>query len=234
MTAGRPTSQRPPVVAAVGGFEDAAVGAAKRSVLHEALLLLPEGGVDGVGIFGIDAHVVAAGVFVLEQAPYRRWRRRRWSGRCRARDWGRRDVRGRRQRDGSGFRGSTSMLAIICESRSPRCVHVLPRVGGFVHAVAGCEVGADDSRAGTDVDDVGVGRGHGDRADRAGGFVIEDGRPGGAVVGGAPDAAVVESDVSHVGMAGHTGNRARASGARRPDGAPVHLGIQLGVERLGR
>ena len=35
-------------------------------------------------------------------------------------------ARGRRRRDGSGFLGSTSMLAIICESRRPRCVQVLP------------------------------------------------------------------------------------------------------------
>ena len=200
----------------------------------EALLLLPQRGVDGVGILGIDAHVVAAGVLVLDTAPSRRWRRRRWSGKCRARGWGRRDGRARRRTGGWGSCGSTSMLAIICESRRPRCVHVLPRVGRFVHAVADCEVGADDSRAGADVDDVGIGRRDGDGADRAGGLVIEQRRPGGTVVGGAPDAAVVEADVEDVGLAGHAGKRAGASGARRPDGAPVHLGIKLGVERLGR
>src|ERR1035438_9212493 len=59
--------QRPPVGAAVGGFEDAAAGAGKRPVLHEPLLLLPQGGIDNVGVLGIDAHVVAARVFVLEE-----------------------------------------------------------------------------------------------------------------------------------------------------------------------
>ena len=55
-----------PSGAAIGGFEDAAVGAAEGAVLIEALLLLPEGGIDDVGVLGIDADVVAAGVVVLE------------------------------------------------------------------------------------------------------------------------------------------------------------------------
>src|SRR5208282_5381699 len=53
--------------AAIGGFEDAAAGAAERPILGESLLLLPERGVDDAWIRGIDADVVAAGVFVLEE-----------------------------------------------------------------------------------------------------------------------------------------------------------------------
>ncbi len=101
------------------------------------------------------------------KAPSRSWRRRRWSGKCRARDWGRRDGPARRRRAGSGLCGSTSMLAIIWESRRPRCVQVLPGVGGFVDAVAGGEIGPDDAGAAADVDDVGVGRGYRDGADRS-------------------------------------------------------------------
>ena len=45
------------------------------------------------------------------------------------------------------------------------------------------------------------------------GWLSKSGSPGGAVVGGAPDAAVIETDVGHVGLAGHAGDSARASGA---------------------
>src|ERR1019366_3256770 len=58
---GKTGSQRLPGIAAVGGFEDAATGAGKRPVLHETLLLLPQGGVDNVGVLGIETHVAAAG-----------------------------------------------------------------------------------------------------------------------------------------------------------------------------
>ena len=105
-------------------------------------------------------------------------------------------------------------------------------VGGLVHAVAGGQVGADDAAAAPDIDDVRVGRRHGDRADRAGGLVVEDRHPVGAVVGGAPHAAVVEADVEHVGLAGHAVEGARAPGAGRTDRAPVHVAIE--IRRLGR
>ena len=58
------------------------------------------------------------------------------------------------------------------------------------------------------------------------GWLVEERRPGRAVVGGAPDAAVIEADVEDVGLAGHAGERPRAAGPGRSDGAPVHLGIE--------
>ena len=96
-------------------------------------------------------------------------------------------------------------------------------VGGLVDAVADREIGADDAGAGADVDDVRVRRRDGDRADRAGRLVVEQRHPVGAVVGRAPDAAVVEADVEDVRLAGDAGQRAGASGARRADVAPAHL-----------
>src|SRR5260370_36391439 len=234
MRDGRETeSQRTPVVPAVSRFEDAAGGAGKRSVLHEALLLLPQSGINNVGIPGIDAHVVTAGVFVLEQHLI--------EGGATiggAEDsalgvgavWMSQD--GDKEPFGvSGIHIDVGDHLRIAESQvSPR----LSAVGGSIYAVAGGEVRAYDSRAGTDVDGVGIGRRHGDRANRAGGFVIEAARPGGALIAASPDAAIVEPDIRHVGMAGGTRNSPCASGPRRTDGAPVHLGIQLGVERLGR
>ena len=79
----------------------------------------------------------------------------------------------------------------------------------------------------------GIGRRHGDGADGAGGLVVEQRNPGGTEVGGAPDAAVIEADVEDVGLAGYAGEGARAAGARRSDGAPVHLGIKFAVDGLG-
>ena len=184
-----------------------------------------------LGLLGIDADVVAAGVLVLEKHLFESWRRRRSSGRCRARHWGRTGCPSAATNSRFGFVGSTSMLAIICESREAEVRPGLAGVGGLVHAVAHGEVGPDDSRAGADVDDVGVRRRHRDGANRAGGLVVEERRPGGAVVGGAPDAAVVEADVEHVGLARRTGERPRASGPRGSDRAPMHLGGDVG--RLG-
>src|SRR6185436_4560441 len=58
-----------PVRSAVNRLEDAAVVrlcvAAEPSAFDVALLLLPERGVDDIGIAGIDANVVAADVLVL-------------------------------------------------------------------------------------------------------------------------------------------------------------------------
>jgi hypothetical protein len=68
-----------------------------------------------------------------------------------------------------------------------------------------------------DVDDVGVGGSDGDGADGAGGLVIEERVPRGAVIGGAPDAAVIEADVENVGLAGDAGKGASAAGAGRAD-----------------
>ena len=103
---------------------------------------------------------------------------------------------------------------------------MLPRasgVGGLVDPVADRQIGTDDARAGADVDDVGVRRRDGDRADRAGRLVVEQRHPVGAVVGRSPDAAVVEAGVEHVRLAGDAGQRAGASGASRADVAPAHL-----------
>ena len=200
----------------------------------ESLLLLPQRGVDGVGIAGIDANIVAAGVFVLVEHLLERSRRRRWSGRCRAPDWARRDGPAPRRTAGSGFVRIDFDIGDHLRIAQAQVRPGLAGVGGFVHAVASGQIGADDAGAGADIDHVGIGGRHGDGADGAGRLVIEQRNPGGAEVGGAPDAAVVEADIEDVGLAGHAGKRARASGAGRPDGSPVHLGIESAVDVLSR
>ena len=114
------------------------------------------------------------------------------------------------------------MIAGICwPSRRPRCFQVLPRVGGFVDAVADGEIGPLQAFAAADVDDVGIGRRDGERADGAGRLIVEDRLPGAAVVGGLPDAAVVDADVEDVGLAGHAGRPDGAAAAERADHPPA-------------
>ena len=225
--------QLPPVIAAVGGFVDAAVGAAESAVLHETLLLLPHGGVDDVGILGIDADVVAAGVFVgIEHLVEVR------AAIGRAEDAALR-IGAVRMPEGRhehpvGVLGVDIDLRDHLRIAQAQVRPGLARVAGFVHPVAHRKIGPDDARSAAHVNHVGIRRGDGDGADRTRRLVVEQRRPGRAVVGGAPHPAVVEAGIEDIGLAGDAGKRPRAPGASRPDGAPMHLGIKLGAGRLRR
>ena len=106
----------------------------------------------------------------------------------------------------------------------------LAGVGGLVHAVAGGQVGPLLRLAGADVDHVGIGRRHGQRANRAGRRRIEDRQPRAPGVGGLPDAAVDDADVEGVRLAGHAVERLGAAGAMRADVSP----LQFAEQRPGR
>ena len=83
--------------------------------------------------------------------------------------------------------------------------HVLPgfaRVERFVDAVAGGGIAADAAFAGADIDDVGIGRRHGQAADGGRLLVVEDGLPGGGAIRGFPDAAAGGAEVVSGGIAG--------------------------------
>ena len=95
-------------------------------------------------------------------------------------------------------------------------------VGRLVHAVADREVGPNDAGSRTDVDDVRVGRRDSDGPNRSGRLVVEDWLPRRPVVGGAPDAAVVEADIEHVRLTWDPRERPRPAGASRTDLPPVH------------
>src|SRR6267378_8689243 len=97
-----------------------------------------------------------------------------------------------------------------------------------VHAVAGREIWANDPGPGADVDDVGRRGCDGDRADRAGRFVVEERLPVVAVVARAPQAAVIEADVKNGGLAGRRSHGAPAAGPERTDRAPAESGAQVG------
>src|SRR5439155_21912950 len=84
----------------------------------------------------------------------------------------------------------------------------LAAVGGFVNAVANGEVGPLNTFAACDVNDVRVGRRDGDGADVLRRLVVEDGRPGAAVVVRYPDAAVHLAHVKDIRLARHTRHHA--------------------------
>ena len=130
-----------------------------------------------------------------------------------------------------GSRGSTSIIAIICVSRRPRCVHVLPASVDLYTPSPVARSGRMMPAPDADVDDVRVRRRDGDRADRARRLVVEERHPRRPVVGRAPHAAVVEAGVEHVRLAG-TPDRARARPARTGrSGASAARGSCLVAER---
>ena len=114
--------------------------------------------------------------------------------------------------------------------------HVAPRlaaVGGLVHAVADREVGPLQPFPTADVDHARVGRGDGDRTDRAGGLIVEDRRPHATVVGRAPHAAVVDTDVEESRVAGDARRGHRAPATERADRPPAQRGVARGIDLLG-
>ena len=64
------------------------------------------------------------------------------------------------------------------------------------------------------------------------GSLIEDRLPGSAKIVGLPHPAVHRADVEHVGLAGHARDGAGAATAKWTDVAPLHLGKDLGIDRL--
>src|SRR5207237_419135 len=186
---------------AVGRLEDPAARAAEGAALDEALLLLPERGVDRVRIARIDPDVVGARVFVLVENLLKGL----------ATVGGSKDTALLVRSVGMAEGGDEEPIRILRVDGDHRDhlrvvqAEVRPRlagVGRFIHAVTDGEVGTNYACAAADVDDVRVGGGDGDGADRAGALVIEERVPGRAVVGGAPDAAVIEADVRDVRLAG--------------------------------
>jgi hypothetical protein len=106
-------------------------------------------------------------------------------------------------------------LARVLES------HVLPGaagVGRLVHAVAVRGVAADRLFAGADVDDVRIGLGDGDRADRAGPeILVGDDLPVRAAVARLPDAPARRAEVEGARIVAHARDRRDATAPERPD-----------------
>src|SRR5258708_3195211 len=103
----------------------------------------------------------------------------------------------------------------------------LAAVAGFVNAVAGREIWALETFAAPDVQNIGVGWRDGNRADRAGRLVVENGLPRVAGVGCPPNASVHCSHVEDIRLARDAGDGDGAAAAERPDAAPAHLAIKF-------
>ena len=163
-----------PGAAAIGGFEKSAAGAVEFVVVFpRAFAGLPHRGVDDVGIRGIDLDVGAAGVFVLGDnslpgltAVGRAIDSALFAGSVRMAEHGGENAIRVARIDGE--RGN--LLSIAQAEMRPG----FAGVGGFVDAVADREIGAMQSFAAADINDVGIGGGDRDGADGLRGLVIED------------------------------------------------------------
>ena len=229
---GMPLGEGMPRVAAVGGFEDAAAGTAPGGVFPRPLARFPQGGVDDVGVRRVDLHVVGAGVVVLAEhllegpaavggAVHAAFR----VGAVRMAEDGDEQAVGIPRVDGD----LRNLLAVAQSQVSPG----LAGVGRFVDAVSGGKIRPLQAFAAAHVDDIRIGRGDRDRADRAGGLLVEDGIPRAAVVVGLPDAAVAHADVEDVRLAGDARGGTGAPASQGSDGPPAHFREQIGIVGCG-
>ena len=229
---GKPVAELLPRRATVDGLEDPTARAAEGAAFDEALLLLPERGVHDVRIARIDLDVVGAGVLVLVQHFLKRP-----TAIGRAEDAALL-VRPVGMAEG-GDEEAIGIVRIDCDHRDHlRVVETeirpaLSSVRGLIEAIPGREVGSNDPCARADVDHIRIGGRDADGADRPGTLVVEEGMPGGTVVGRPPDTAVVEADVGDVRLARDTGHRASASGPGGADLTPTHLRERIGRLRAG-
>ncbi len=101
-----------------------------------------------------------------------------------------------------------------------------PRIPGIVRpvdSVAGGNVVARSDLSGSDVDDVGIGRGDGQGAHGRRGLMLHQPLPGASGIGGLPDPAARRPEVEGVRFAGHSFGDRRPAGAEGTDESPVQF-----------
>ena len=108
----------------------------------------------------------------------------------------------------------------------------VPRVCGFVDAVSVAHRIAQRRLARAGVDQIGVRRRDGDRADRGDRLRVEHRRPRAARVGRFPHAAVHRAEIELVRPARHAADRVDASAAEWPERPPSQAGVERRVDRL--
>ena len=218
-----------PAVAAVGRLEHAAAGAAGR---HRVLLAegLPERRVEHVRVVPVDHDVDRAGALVAEEdaLPAVAAVGRTEDAPLLARHPvlpERRDV------DNGRIGRVDADLGDAVRVAEPDVLPGGARVAAAVDAVAGQDVAADAGLAGADEDEVGVGFGHRDGADRGrGDLEVGDGVPVLAAVGGLPEAAAGGAEVGFLGAAGHAAGGDGAAAAVWAEVAPGVGGEEGGGE----
>ena len=107
----------------------------------------------------------------------------------------------------------------------------LAAVVGLVDAVAVRDVAADAGLARAGVDDVRIGVGDRDRADRGGEEAVRDVLPVRAAVGRLPDAAGAGAEVEGTDVGGMPGDGDAPPAAVRPDAAPLERAEQALVHQ---
>src|SRR5271157_40477 len=222
---GQASSQLAPVVAAVGGLEQAAVRTGESAVLPWPGTRLPHHGVHVARVGRVEGQINRAGVLILVKnlAPV-------LAAIDGAKDAalgvGPERVAHRRDENAVGVLGINQNCADLLGIAQPEMPPRLAAVDGFVHAVADGEIGPlRQPFAAADIEHVGVGGRHGDGADGAGGLVIENGPPCHAEIVGLPYAAVVDADEEHVRLVGDARGADGAAAAERADHAPLKSGV---------
>src|SRR6185312_5371534 len=233
-TLGQAARERRERGAAVSGFEDAAVRAVPCAVLPWAFARFPQRGVNDVGVSGINQHVRGAHVLVVRFRaagenllpvlaavggaidPALRIGPVRMAG-----------------HSGENFVGIPridgefwNLLAIAQAKMGPR----LAGISGFVDAVPDREVRAVQPLAAADINNVGIRRRNGNRANGAGGLMVKDGLPCAAVIIRLPDASIADAYIEDVRLAGHAADGPRASATIRPDAAPLERAEQRRIK----
>src|ERR1700693_3433717 len=100
-------------------------------------------------------------------------------------------------------------------------------VGGFVNPIAHREIGPMQALTATDINDVGIGRGNGDRSNRLRAFVIEDGIPSPPIVVRFPTPAIYLPDVKHIRLAWNFRSGASASATKRANHSPTQILVSV-------
>ena len=191
----QPARHLSPALSAVGRLVDAGAGAARHEAPDVPAPLVGRG-VDNVGVPGREFDVRGAGVLIEGEhlLPAAAAVRGPVDAALAA---GRPQWPLGRDQHGVSVPGVDQYLADVLAGGKP---HLLPRAAPVAAAVEPGpppHVPAAHVLAGAHPDDLGVAGVEGDVADRIGGLVIEDRRPGGAGVAGLPHASGTHRDVPH-------------------------------------
>src|SRR5260370_24402671 len=99
------------------------------------------------------------------------------------------------------------------------------RVNRLVDPIADRKIRPLEAFTTPGVNNVGIGRSDGERADGAGGLIVKKRTPGAAVVVRFPNATVIRGNVKDVGLRCNSVCRHRAAAAKRSNHAPAQSGV---------
>src|SRR2546429_635312 len=230
--AGQAFRQRTPVPSPIGRFENAAACGNKRRAaanLPGRDPSGPQGRVNCPWVRRIKRQIGCARVFALIQNFLERLTS---IGRAKNSSLGVRAVRmpqGRNKKAVRILRIDKNRGDLPCIAQ-PKVRPSFSRVSGFIDTVAGRQVRPLQTFPAADVNDIRVGRCHGQRPHRTGRLVVKNRIPGIPEVSGFPDATVDGRHVKNARLSCHARDCYGAATAKRPDAAPAHLAKQLLVE----